>query len=90
MDGLLLKNPEGMIGLAVIDEVRKIKEVVYDCLAKNLLVTFDDGETEHVPTEIPARFNGALLSGKEIFIGHYPHDGFDKDPVSEYHVPLRQ
>jgi len=90
MNGYLLQNPSGNLGLVVVNETRKVRNVVYDSIGKNLLVAFDDGEIEHLATEIDVTFNGALLAGKEIFIGHIPNDKLEQNPTLEYYVPLRQ
>jgi archaellum component FlaF (FlaF/FlaG flagellin family) len=89
MNGFLLKNPQGFVGLAVVAETRKVRLVVYDSIEKNLIVTFDNGAEEHLPTEINVAFNGALLASNEILVAHFPTPALDR-PSSEYHVPLRQ
>jgi len=83
-----MKNGEGILGLAVINEARKVKSVAYLTDAKNLSVTFDNGEVENLATEIDQEFEKSLFGRKKIFIGHFPHDELDKDPTDEYYVPL--
>ena len=90
MNGFLVYSTQGVLGIALVGEMRKVEGVVYDSLSRNLLVTYDDGETEHVDEEVKVDFNGALLSYRYIQIGHFPEAKFDQDPAEEYLVPLRQ
>jgi hypothetical protein len=88
MNGILLKNKADAIGLIVLDEARKLQSVAYLSDEKNLEVIFTNGDTEKLLSTIEAQFEPALLSAREVFIAHFPHDGFDKNPTDEYHVPL--
>jgi len=88
MNGFLLKNPEGVLGLAVVDETRKLERVVYLSGEKNLQIFFSSGKSEMLVTEIDCEFEVALFKMKKIFVGHFPHDGFGKEPTDEYFVPL--
>ncbi|MDR3424461.1 MAG: hypothetical protein P4M13_05210 [Alphaproteobacteria bacterium] len=88
MDGFLLENSEGVLGLVVVDETRKIKNVAYLSDVRNLSVSFVNGDVETLATEIDQEFERSLFGRKKIFIGHFAHDGFDKEPSDEYYVPL--
>ncbi len=88
MEGLLLKNGEGILGLAVINETRPVKNVIYLSDVRNLSVTFDNGDIEDLATEIDQEFEKSMFGRKQIFIGHFAHDGLDKEPTDEYYVPL--
>jgi hypothetical protein len=88
MNGFLLKNGEGVLGLAVVDEKRKVRDIAYLSDAKNLNVTFTNGDSEMLPTQIDSSFEPSLFKCKRIFVGHFAPDGFDKDPSDEYYVPL--
>jgi hypothetical protein len=90
MNGFLVYSTSGMLGLAFVGETRKIENVVYDSLARNLLITYDDGETEHMDDKVDVEFNGALLAYRYIQIGHFPDNKFEQGPSEEYQVPLRQ
>ena len=54
---------------------------------RNLLISFENGESETLLTEIDPTFEAAIFKSKKIFIGHFPIDGLNGTPTDEYYVP---
>jgi hypothetical protein len=88
MNGFLLKNGAGVLGLAVISESRRVLKITYLSDEQNLSVIFTNGDRETLPTIIDATFEPSFFSTKKIFVGHFQPDGLDKEPSQEYFVPL--
>jgi len=88
MNSFLLKNSDGVLGLAVINETRKIASVTYLSDTQNLNISFENGETADMETQIDQEFVTSLFGSKKIFVGHFPRDGFEKGPINEYHVHI--
>jgi hypothetical protein len=88
MNGLFLKTAGGELGLALVNEVRKVKEVIYLSLEKHLQVVFTNDQEETLETEIDPEFNRSLHNRKDIFIAHFSEDKPQEAPSDEYHVPL--
>jgi hypothetical protein len=88
MEALILRNENGHIGLAVVDEARKLNGIVYDTQSKSLIVSFANGESETLDTEIGNQFNSNLLQRKEIYVAHFKDEKFNDDPLDEYVVRL--
>ncbi len=88
MNGFLLKNAEGSLGLVVLDEERAIRKVTFLVKDNVLGIIFQDGKQDKLTTRINPEFAADLCRLSSIFVGHYGWAGLEADPASEYHATL--
>ena len=88
MDGFLLKNSKGVLGLIIMDDLRPVGRAVYLTAENRLSLTYSDGAGEKLPTPINPEFAIQLRSTSDLFVAHFTRKDLAADPVKEYHVPL--
>jgi hypothetical protein len=85
----LIENTSGALCFAVVQEDRKIKEVVYLSQERRLRVDFKNGEEEIVNLDITNELEAAIFRNSTILIAHFPKDAKpESDPSDEYTVQI--
>ena len=88
MNGFLLKNAEGVLGLIVLEEERVIRKVTFLVHENALAIAFQDGKQDKLATRINPEFAIELCRSSSIFVGHFGRDGLEGEPKNEYHAML--